>query len=72
MPRQHYEPPGTLYKKTIDLFNADTRPVEQIARESKLPFYWLRKLRSGNVSDPGVNRVQKLYEFLSEETLALK
>lgn len=37
--------------------------------ETKISFYWLRKFSSGNFSDPSVNRVQELYEYLTGEPL---
>lgn len=41
----------------------------RIAAQSHLPFYWLRKLHAGTVKDPSVNRVQKLYEHLTQSKL---
>lgn len=66
------EPPGTLYERTRQLLRADRRTVFDIANDSGLPFYWLRKVHAGEINDPGVNRIQRLYEFLTSSTLKLK
>ena len=34
-----------------------------------LSFYWLRKFQAGEIKDPSVNRVQRLYEYLSGKRL---
>jgi hypothetical protein len=43
-----------------------------VHKESGLPYYWLRKLVYGAVPDPSVNRIQALYEFLTNSRLELK
>jgi len=44
-------------------------PLSEIYRDSGLPFYWLVKFRRGLIKDPSVNRVQRLYEFLTKQRL---
>jgi hypothetical protein len=66
------QPPGTLYTRTRALLRADRRALFEIATESGLPFYWLRKVHSGEINDPGVNRIQRLYEFLTASNIQLK
>lgn len=63
---------GTLIQRTRWLLRADPRGVLEVHKASGLPFYWLRKIYAGEINDPGVNRIQKLYEFLSGETLTVK
>ena len=53
------------------LAKADKRTDFQLAVAVGLPFYWVRNFRRGTTPDPGVNRVQKLYEKLSGKKLAL-
>lgn len=66
------EPPGTLYQRTRALLHEDKRDLLTLHKESGLPFYWLRKISTGEINDPGVNRIQKLYEFLGKESLQVK
>lgn len=60
-----FDQPGTLYVRTLELLLADPRSLPIIFRDSGIPFYWLRKFRAGEYTNPGVNRVQYLYEFLA-------
>lgn len=59
----------TLLQKTLTLFEEakKTTTVGEIAKHSGLPDAWLRKLPS--INDPSVNRIQKLYETLSQRSL---
>lgn len=65
----HYDQPGTLVKTTQALITKDPRSTTELSIASTLPFYWLRKFRSGAIRAPNVNRVQFLYEFLTHEKL---
>jgi hypothetical protein len=65
-------PPGTLYERTRELLKTDPRGILDIHKASNVPFYWLRKFQGGEIKDPGVNRVQRLYEFLTDRPLPLK
>jgi len=62
---------GALLEKTLDLLHKDTRTLLAIHTASTIPFYWLRKLKQGGFTNPSVNRVQQLYEFLSGTKLDL-
>lgn len=61
----------TLLKKTLTLLEKDERTTIQLHGQTGLPFYWLKKLRAGEFTNPSVNRVQHLYEFLMDETLSV-
>jgi len=67
----HYDiPRGSLHERTLELLREDGRPVDQIALIAQpLPRSWISKFRSGGLSDPSVNRVQYLYEILTEDKL---
>lgn len=41
----------------------------KVYTDTGLPFYWLRKVASGEIKNPSVNRVQYLYEHLTRTTL---
>lgn len=64
------ETPGRLHAATLDLLS--TRPYNQslrdIAEATELPEAWLKTLTAG-VKDPSVNRIEKLYTYLSGKTL---
>ncbi len=61
----------SLNNVTRDLLRNDGRPLKDIARASRLPYFWLKKYSAGETRAPGVDRVQKLYEFLSHKKLPL-
>lgn len=45
-----------LKRKDVDLL--------EVHRRSHLPFYWLRKLRSGEIRSPSVNRIVYLKHYI--------
>jgi predicted transcriptional regulator len=57
----------TLLEKTKELLKEDGRTLLDIHLQSNIPFYWLQKFPHSK--DPSVNRVEKLYNFLSKEKL---
>ena len=63
--------PGSLHTRTHALLKADSRTLLEIHKESGIPFYWLKKFSAGEINDPSVNTIQKLYEFLSKKKLAV-
>lgn len=64
---------STLYHRTYTLLRQrmETKSLQTISRESDLPYYWLNKIAIGATKDPGVRRVQKLYEYLTGKPLEL-
>lgn len=38
-----------------------------VSQETGLSYYWLRKFQSNQMKDPGVNKVEALYEYLKKE-----
>jgi len=62
-------PIGSLYKRTLQLLEG--RSLEVVVRETHLPFYWLQSILAGKVRNPSVNRIQHLYEYLSNSRLEL-
>lgn len=61
--------PGSLYARTLELLHSCGKTLPLIYKETDIPFYWLRKFSSGTIPDPSVNRVQRLYEYLSGKKL---
>lgn len=62
-------PASTLLVRTRALLKDDPRTTLEIHIQSGISFYWLRKFRFETGHDPGVSRVQKLYEFLTNTKL---
>jgi len=60
---------GSLHSRTLDLLKQSGVPLPEIYKETQLPYYWLKKFRSGEIKDPSVNRVQRLYEYLAGRKL---
>jgi hypothetical protein len=60
---------GSLHNRTLDLLKQSEVPLPEIYKETHLPYYWLKKFSSGEIRDPSVNRVQRLYEYLAGKQL---
>lgn len=61
----------SLQLKTYELLRLDKRTLLEVHKESGLPFYWLRKFHACKIAEPSVNKVQALYEFLTNKPLEL-
>jgi hypothetical protein len=62
-----FDQPNSLMVETIKLVKkAD---LIKISYETGIPFYWLRKFKEGVYQNPSCNRVQYLYEHLSNSKL---
>ena len=59
----------SLVVRTRFLLLRDKRSTNQVATAAGVPFYWLRKFRTGEILSPGADPVQKLYEFLTNKKL---
>lgn len=60
---------GSLMTETLRLLKERSQTLPNITAATKIPFYWLRKFIGGEIKDPGVNRIQALYEYLSGRKL---
>ena len=61
----------SLHLKTYELLRKSDKTLLDIHKESGLPFYWLRKFSGGKILEPSVNKIQALYEFLTNKPLEL-
>lgn len=59
-----------LYKKTIELLDKTEKPMSTIADKTDVGLRWLYDLRAGRFSDPGVNKIQRIHDYLHQEELA--
>jgi hypothetical protein len=64
-------PRGTLMIETMRLLKERNVNLPTIAHTTGITFYWLRKFIYGEINDPSVNRVQKLYEYLTDRKLSV-
>lgn len=60
---------ASLMEITRQMLKDSKKSLPEIYKESGIPFYWLRKFASGEIKNPSVNRVQRLYEYLSGTSL---
>lgn len=63
--------PQSLHKRTLALVRAEPRGLLAVHTKTGVPYHWLRKFAAGRIPNPGVNRVQKLFEKLSGKTVKL-
>lgn len=61
--------PLSLMVETLRLLRERKSTLPEVAVSAGIPFYWLRKFLGGEIQDPSVNRVQKLYEYLKGHQL---
>ena len=54
-----------LLDETLKLIRKCELPRRELARQSGIGYEWLCKVDQGRIKDPGIRRVQKLYNFLS-------
>ena len=56
-----------LLKDTEKLLSETALPYKEIAKNSKVGYRWLMLLIKGKYKDPGINKVQRVYDALSKE-----
>lgn len=66
---KRHEEAGSLLLATQQLLHDTHCTHAEIFLATGLPMQWLSSLVRGQTPDPSVNRVQKLYEFLSGKAL---
>ena len=55
----------TLLSKTIALAHATPATIAEICEATGLKQRWYAKLKSGQIKDPGVDKVERLHAYLS-------
>lgn len=66
---KEYDKPGALVETTRTLLKEDKRTLKMIAQWTGIPFFWLKKFSANEIPNPSVNRVQYLYEKLSNSKI---
>lgn len=64
-----YDKPSKLHGEIMRLIKKDERPLVILAGDLKLPAVWLKRFAAGEVANPGVNRMEYIYEQLSNVSL---
>lgn len=59
----------SLMSQTWRLLKYRGQTLAEIQAGTGIPHYWLRKFLGREIKDPSVNRVQKLYEYLTGKAL---
>lgn len=54
-----------LYESTIKLMRSTPVPVSHACRDLKISERWWFRVVDGSIKDPGVKRMQRLYEYLA-------
>ena len=60
-----------LKEKTIELLRESPKPLPKIAKDCNLKERWLYHLKNDYWDDPGVLKIERLYEYLSGKSLNL-
>jgi len=64
-----FDQPASLMETTIRLIKEDPRSLLELYRDTGVPYHWLQHFVSRKFVNPGVNRIQFLYEVLSGQKL---
>lgn len=59
----------SLLEETRRLLKESGKPLPNIYKDTDINFFWLKKFKAGDITDPSVNTVQKLYEYLTGKPL---
>ncbi len=57
----------TLLNVTQCLLRSTTTPRRVIAKGASVDIEWLHKFAQGHIKEPGVNKVQRLHDYLSQQ-----
>jgi hypothetical protein len=68
---KEWHPPSTLLEKTVHLLKTRKVSCNQIFLDTKLPPNWIWCVEIGRIKAPSVQRIQKLYEYLSGKKLKI-
>lgn len=60
-------PKINLYKNTVKLLNKTDIPLDQISRDLGLQLRWLYYFKNEQIEDPGVKKVEKIYDYLNNQ-----
>ena len=58
---------NTWLSTTTDMLRSTSIPLAEIAASAKVELRWLYKFKDGYFQDPGVTKVQRIYDFLRKK-----
>lgn len=61
---------SNLLEKTLQLLDETNLSMAEISINSEVGLRWLYDLKAGRFSDPGVNRIQRIYNHLTNNMVA--
>lgn len=61
-----------LYSRTMFLLDTSDLTIEQIAAGAGVQSRWLRMVKNGQIQNPGIRGIQRLYWFLEDQKPAKK
>ena len=59
-----------VVSETIRLLQDRKGSLPTVAEETGLGYWWLRKLADNQIAEPGYNKIQTLYAYLTDSTQA--
>ena len=59
---------NTWLSTTTDMLRSTSIPLAEVATSAKVELRWLYKFKEGSFRDPGVTKVQRIYDFLNKKT----
>ena len=60
--------PDSLLEETRTLLEADPRRLSVLARDTGLPYFWLRNFKQRLVKNSGILRVELLHRYLTKKS----
>jgi len=57
--------PESLLSRTLRLLRATKLTYRQVADGASVDTEWLAKFKQGHIKEPGVNKVQRVHDFLT-------
>ena len=58
---------NTWLSTTTDMLRSTSIPLAEVATSAKVELRWLYKFKDGSFRDPGVTKVQRIYDFLNKK-----
>lgn len=55
----------TLLEQTLDLIHNSGESLPAIARATGVNQRWLRRLVAGDYAEPGVNKIERIHDYLT-------
>lgn len=59
----------TLLEKTVMLLRESNQTTQTIADATGLTYWWIVRLRNGDIKEPSVNKICTLYAYLTGKPL---